>query len=133
MMSHNDKSPSSYKEKLKSNFHLVSPDIVLLILADIMEPEDNNQTISRYRKSSLRILFSLLTIWFVVSFGCGILFREQLDAVSALSIGNAPFGFWMAQQGSIICFIFILIVYAFAMNRLDVKHGYSETSNKKGK
>ena len=95
-----------------------------------MDADDNTQTSTGYRKSSLRILFSLLTIWFVVSFGCGILFREQLDA--AFSVGNAPFGFWMAQQGSIICFVLILVAYAFLMNRLDDKHGYSETSNKKG-
>jgi putative solute:sodium symporter small subunit len=41
------------------------------------------------------------------------------------SIGNAPFGFWMAQQGSIIGFILILVTYAILMNRLDAKHGYA--------
>jgi len=91
---------------------------------------ETSETSGSYRKSSLTILFSLLTIWFLVSFGCGILFREQLDA--AFSIGNAPFGFWMAQQGSIICFVLILIAYAVLMGRLDKKHGYSE-SKEKGK
>ena len=42
------------------------------------------------------------------------------------SIGNAPFGFWMAQQGSIIIFVLIIIAYARLMNRLDDEHGYSE-------
>ena len=42
------------------------------------------------------------------------------------SIGNAPFGFWMAQQGSIIIFVLIIISYAFLMNKLDDKYGYSE-------
>jgi putative solute:sodium symporter small subunit len=41
-------------------------------------------------------------------------------------IGTAPFGFWMAQQGSIITFVLILVVYAWAMNKLDEKHGYTE-------
>ena len=94
--------------------------------------EDNSaETSGGYRRSSLIILFSLLAVWFIVSFGCGILFREQLDA--AFSIGNAPFGFWMSQQGSIICFVLILIAYAILMGRLDEKHGYSENSDKKAK
>jgi putative solute:sodium symporter small subunit len=92
--------------------------------------QDTNETSGGYRKSSLTILFSLLTIWFFVSFGCGILFREWLDQ---FTIGTAPLGFWMAQQGSIICFVLILIAYAILMGRLDEKHGYSEKLVKKGK
>ncbi|MGJ8697257.1 MAG: DUF4212 domain-containing protein [Verrucomicrobiaceae bacterium] len=71
-----------------------------------------------YWKSNLRWLIVLLGTWFFVSFGCGILFREWLDAKFP-TVGTAPFGFWMAQQGSIICFILILVAYAFIMNRLD--------------
>ncbi len=78
-----------------------------------------------HRKSCLRIVLSLLAVWFSVSFGCSIIFREWLDQ-NAPTVGSAPFGFWMAQQGSIIVFVLLLIVYAFLMNRLDVKHGYSE-------
>ncbi|MCH6257929.1 DUF4212 domain-containing protein [Puniceicoccaceae bacterium K14] len=78
-----------------------------------------------YLKSCLRIVYCLLAVWFTASFGCGILFRDWLDA-NAPQIGNAPFGFWMAQQGSIICFVILLVVYAFLMNRLDEKYGYSE-------
>lgn len=78
-----------------------------------------------HRRACLKITLSLLAIWFVVSYGGGILFRDWLDA-NFPSIGSAPFGFWIAQQGSIICFVLILIVYAVMMNRLDKKHGYSE-------
>ncbi len=78
-----------------------------------------------YQRSCLKIVFSLLAVWFSVSFGCGILFRDWLDA-HAPPVGNAPFGFWMAQQGSIIVFVCILVVYAALMNLLDAKHGYSE-------
>jgi putative solute:sodium symporter small subunit len=73
----------------------------------------------------LKITLSLLAVWFIVSFGAAILLRDWCDA-NLPSIGNAPFGFWMAQQGSIIAFVLILIVYACLMNRLDRKHGYSE-------
>lgn len=80
---------------------------------------------SSYPQACLIILFSLLSIWFLASFGCGILFRDWMD-VNMPSIGNAPFGFWMAQQGSIIIFVLIIIAYALLMNRLDNEHGYSE-------
>ena len=78
-----------------------------------------------YRRSCLKIVLSLLVVWFSVSFGCGIIFREWLDA-NAPQIGSAPFGFWMAQQGAILSFVLLLVVYAVLMNRLDAKHGYAE-------
>ncbi|MGK0237384.1 MAG: putative solute:sodium symporter small subunit [Candidatus Pelagisphaera sp.] len=78
-----------------------------------------------HRSACLKITLTLLVIWFVVSCCGGILFRDWLDA-NMPSIGSAPFGFWIAQQGSIITFVLILIVYAVLMNRLDNKHGYTE-------
>jgi putative solute:sodium symporter small subunit len=60
----------------------------------------------------------LLIVWFIASFGCGILWRPWLDAY-APAVGHAPFGFWMAQQGSIIIFVLLLILYAVINNRLD--------------
>ncbi len=89
-----------------------------------------NDPLKAHRSACLRIVLSLLGVWFVVSFGCGILFRDALDR---FSIGNAPLGFWMAQQGSIICFVLILITYAFLMNRLDKKHGLDEASAQQAK
>ncbi|MCM8538277.1 MAG: DUF4212 domain-containing protein [Lentisphaeraceae bacterium] len=76
-----------------------------------------------YWKGSLKIVAVVLCIWFFVSYGCGILFKEQLDTIK---IGNAPLGFWMAQQGSIICFVLLLVAYMVCMNKLDAKHGYDE-------
>ena len=81
-----------------------------------------------HRSACLRLVLCLLAVWFIVSFGCSILFREQLDA--AFSIGNAPLGFWMAQQGSIFSFVLILIVYAVMMNRIDKKFGFDEKNTK---
>jgi putative solute:sodium symporter small subunit len=65
----------------------------------------------------------LLTIWFVVSFGCGILFVEQLNKIE---INGFPLGFWFAQQGSIYTFILLILVYALRMDRLDDEYGVSE-------
>jgi len=78
-----------------------------------------------HRRACLKIVLSLLAVWFIVSYGCGILFRDWLDA-NAPTVGSAPFGFWMAQQGSILVFVLLLVVYSFLMNRLDRRHGYSE-------
>jgi len=82
-------------------------------------------TRSGYWSKSLRIVCIVLSIWLFVSLGCGILFRDLLDAWLP-NIGGAPFGFWMAQQGSIICFLLLLFVYRFLMNRLDKEYGFGE-------
>ena len=76
-----------------------------------------------YRRDCLRVVLGLLAVWFIVGFGCSILLRDWLDATFP-QIGNAQFGFWMSQQGSIICFILILIAYRFLMNKVDAKHGH---------
>ena len=86
----------------------------------------NSESVSNakvYWKKNLNLVAKLLVVWFSVSFGCGILFKEQLDQ---FSIGGAPFGFWMAQQGSIICFVALLIIYSCLMIKLDDEHGYGE-------
>lgn len=77
----------------------------------------------RYWQKNIVLVFALLTIWFTVSLGSGILFRDWLDARFP-KVGNAPFGFWMAQQGSIICFIVILVIYKVLMNRLESEEGF---------
>lgn len=84
---------------------------------------------SAYHRSCMKILYTLLIIWFIASFGCGIIWREWLDE-NIIQIGHADFGFWMAQQGAIISFVLILIIYSFIMNRLDRKHGYTEKGEK---
>ena len=76
-------------------------------------------------RSSNRIVLGVLGCWFLVSLGASVLFRDFLDATLP-NIGGAPFGFWMAQQGSIISFVLLLIVYRFLMNRLDHKHGLED-------
>ena len=78
-----------------------------------------------YWNASIRIVLLILSIWFVVSYVCGILARDWMDA-NMPRIGNAEFGFWMAQQGSIIVFVLLLVLYTFLMNKLDKKHGYDE-------
>ena len=76
-----------------------------------------------YWKKNLRILFVLLTIWFIVSFGCGILFVEQLNQIK---MGGFKLGFWFAQQGSIYFFVVLIFVYVVRMNRLDKEFNVNE-------
>ena len=89
----------------------------------------NNASPRSHRVACLRLTLTLLVIWFFVSLGCSILLRSWMDAHMP-AIGNAPFGFWMAQQGSIICFVLLLITYAVLMYRLDSRHGYVESDTK---
>lgn len=76
-----------------------------------------------YWKTNLKYLFVLLTIWFLVSFGAGILFRETLDE---LKIGGFKLGFWFAQQGAIYVFVILIFIYIKLMNALDKKYGFDE-------
>lgn len=75
----------------------------------------------RYWRANLRYLGILLIVWFTVSFGCGVLFVDQLDNVNLPGTG-IPLGFWFAQQGSIYTFIVLIFVYVWLMNRLDRKY-----------
>lgn len=72
----------------------------------------------RYWKKNLTWLGGLLFGWFVVSYGCGILFVEQLDKIRIPGTGF-KLGFWFAQQGSIYAFLIIIAIYVKVMNGLD--------------
>ena len=76
-----------------------------------------------YWKENIRIVCSLLAIWFLVSFGMSILFVDILDNIRFFGF---KFGFWMAQQGSIFCFVILIFVYVYRMNKLDYKYGVDE-------
>jgi putative solute:sodium symporter small subunit len=84
-----------------------------------MTPENR----ADYWKANLRLLTVLLIIWFVVSYGFGILLVEPLNAIS---LGGYKLGFWFAQQGSIYVFLVLIFVYAFGMNHLDKKFDVHE-------
>ena len=68
-----------------------------------------------YWKKNLTYVGILLAIWFIVSYGFGIIFVEQLNAIR---IGGFKLGFWFAQQGSIYVFVILIFVYVKLMNRL---------------
>jgi putative solute:sodium symporter small subunit len=76
-----------------------------------------------YWKENIRYVFFLLAIWFLVSYGAGILFVEQLNH---FKIGGFPLGFWFAHQGSMYVFVILIFVYVRLMNKLDKKYGFDE-------
>lgn len=76
----------------------------------------SSSPMQRYWKKNLQTLAILLSIWFVVSFGCGILWVEELNTYR---MGGFKLGFWFAQQGSIYTFVVLIFVYVLRMNRLD--------------
>jgi putative solute:sodium symporter small subunit len=84
---------------------------------------DQQEKASAYWKENLRYLLILLSIWFAVSYGAGILFKQALDSIT---LGGFPLGFWFAQQGSIYVFVILIFVYVHLMNKLDKKYGYDE-------
>lgn len=71
-----------------------------------------------YWKQNIKYIAILLCFWFIISYGCGILFVEQLNTIK---IGGFKLGFWFAQQGAIFGFVFIIFIYIVLMNRLDRK------------
>ena len=76
-----------------------------------------------YWKANLKLMAVLLTLWFAVSFGAGILFVEELNAIR---IGGFKLGFWFAQQGSIYVFVALIFVYVTKMNAIDRAHDVHE-------
>lgn len=73
----------------------------------------------KYWRENIKYLIILLSIWFTVSFGFGILLIDELNQ---FKISGFKLGFWFAQQGSIYVFVILIFVYIFLMNRLDKKY-----------
>ncbi|MCH8232565.1 MAG: DUF4212 domain-containing protein [Bacteroidetes bacterium] len=84
---------------------------------------NNDKNLKQYWKRNLRYLLILLLIWFTVSYGCGILFVDELNMIK---IGGFKLGFWFAQQGAIYIFVILIFVYVHLMNKLDKEHNVDE-------
>ena len=92
-----------------------------------MSPDPGNETKraahKAYWRANLRLMAWLLSIWFVVSYGCGILWVEALNTIR---LGGFQLGFWFAQQGSIYVFVVLIFVYVWRMNKLDRQYDVDE-------
>ena len=76
-----------------------------------------------YWKENISLVVKLMVVWFVVSFGCGILFVDQLNTIQ---LGGYKLGFWFAQQGAIYIFVGLTFFYAKKMGDLDRKYGVDD-------
>ncbi|AEL25339.1 MULTISPECIES: DUF4212 domain-containing protein [Cyclobacterium] len=85
--------------------------------------DNHKQQMQKYWKRNIRTLLILLAVWFIVSFGFGILLVEPLNAIK---IGGYKLGFWFAQQGSIFSFVILIFVYVYRMNKLDEEFDVNE-------
>jgi putative solute:sodium symporter small subunit len=76
-----------------------------------------------YWRRNRSLMIRLMAIWFIVSFGFGIL---GVDLLNTVQVGGYKLGFWFAQQGSIFVFIGLIFYYVVAMARLDREFGVEE-------
>jgi len=88
-------------------------------------PELDKARMEQYWQANIKILAALLTVWFLVSYGCGILFVDTLNQFTLPGTGF-PAGFWFAQQGSIYVFVMLIFVYMKLMANLDEQYGVAE-------
>ena len=79
------------------------------------EVEDGESS-GRYWSANIRLLLTLMAVWFTVSFGAGILLRDWLDQ---FMLGGYPLGFWFAQQGSIYTFIALIFFYNWRIHKIE--------------
>jgi len=76
-----------------------------------------------YWRENIRTILLLLSVWFLVSLGAGVLFINQLNTIE---ISGVKLGFWFAQQGSIYAFVILIFVYVYQMGKIDEKYGVDE-------
>ena len=76
-----------------------------------------------YWKENINLIIKCLVIWFVVSYGFGIILVDNLNTIR---LGGYKLGFWFSQQGSIYIFVILIFYYAFKMGEIDQKYGTPE-------
>jgi len=93
-----------------------------------MRGEKMSKNVKEYWKANLRLVIGCLIVWFIVSYGFGILLVDQLNTIRLdfVGMGGYKMGFWFAQQGSIYVFVALIFFYAWRMNKLDQKFGLEE-------
>ena len=81
---------------------------------------NNEEQRKAYWRANLKLMLILLVIWFTISYLCGIVFVEQLNAIR---LGGYKLGFWFAHQGSMYGFVAIIFFYSSRMTKLDKEFG----------
>ena len=86
----------------------------------------SNTSANSYWKANIKLVLSLLSVWFLISFVCGILLVDVLDNIR---FGGFKLGFWIAQQGSILTFIALILIYIRAMDKLDSQYKQASSND----
>ena len=76
-----------------------------------------------YWKENISLIIKCLTIWFIVSYGCSIIFVELLNNIR---LGGYKLGFWFAQQGSIYTFVILIFYYVYEIDKIDKRYGVAD-------
>ena len=76
-----------------------------------------------YWKENISLIIKCLTIWFIVSYGCSIIFVEALNNIR---LGGYKLGFWFAQQGSIYTFVILIFYYVYEIDKIDRRYGVAD-------
>ena len=87
-------------------------------VVDVRDPRIA-EAIHRYWRKNLLITTMLLAVWAAAGLGCGVLW---VDTLNRFRVGGFPLGFWFAQQGSILVFVLLILIYGLLLNRLDAAH-----------
>ena len=89
--------------------------------------QTNTHDTDGYWRANIRLMLALLSVWFVVSFGFGIILVDWLNQIQFFGF---KFGFWWAQQGSIYVFVILIFVYTIRMRAIDKQYGVSDEEDK---
>ena len=84
---------------------------------------ENKEKAAAYWRENIRLVAILLSVWFIVSYGCGIIL---VDVLNRIQLGGFKLGFWFAQQGSIYVFVILIFIYVYKMNKIDKKYNVHE-------
>ncbi len=84
-----------------------------------MTPENR----AAYWRENLQLVLGCLVVWFICSYGFGIL---MVDSLNNIRFAGFQLGFWFAQQGSIYIFVALIFFYAWRMGKLDQKYDVHE-------
>tara|TARA_Y100000813_G_C24028406_1_gene288565 strand:+ start:56 stop:307 length:252 start_codon:yes stop_codon:yes gene_type:complete len=76
-----------------------------------------------YWKENISLIIKCLTIWFIVSYGCSIIF---VDVLNNIRLGGYKLGFWFAQQGSIYTFVILIFYYVYEIDKIDKRYGVAD-------
>jgi putative solute:sodium symporter small subunit len=82
----------------------------------------DQQTLENYWKENRNLVFTMLGIWFAVTY----LIQLFASALNGVVIAGFPLGYYMGGQGSLIVFVIMIFFYANKMNELDKKYNLEE-------